>query len=138
MQKFRNILKNLETRKMAFYILFEIFQVNWIFVKNTVPITGGPHQCLQPRFETTKLVSSRVHFPGFNLANYFTWPSRVNQFSEGNSNENHSGNNMVQSMSLTNSFSGIGVRTSVSMVSSKSNSGGAEKSGNGGWPVRLL
>ena len=45
---------------------------------------------------------------------------------------------MVQSMSSTNSFSGTGVQTSVPMVSSNSNGGGAGKSGNGGWPVRLL
>jgi len=76
--------------------------------------------------------------PSLMATNNPTWPSRVNQFNEGNSNENNSGNNMVQSMSSTNSFSGTGVRTSVSMVSSNSNGGGAGKSGNGGWPVRLL
>ena len=76
--------------------------------------------------------------PSLMATNNPTWPSRVNQFNEGNSNDNNSGNNMVQSMSSTNSFSGTGVRTSVSMVSSNSNGGGAGKSGNGGWPVRLL
>ena len=71
-----------------------------------------------------------------------TWPSRVNQINEANSDNNSAaGNNMVQSMSSTKSFSGTGVRTSVSMVSSVSSTGVgiAGKSGaSGGWPIRLL
>ena len=99
------------------------------------------------QFLAWKLLISHFHLiflqalrmgPSLMATNNPTWPSRVNQFNEGNSNENNSGNNMVQSMSSTNSFSGTGVRTSVSMVSSNSNGGGAGKSGNGGWPVRLL
>ena len=44
----------------------------WISQKTNIR-----HQCLQTRFETTRLVSSRVHFPGFSLANYFSRLTRL-------------------------------------------------------------
>ena len=35
------------------------------------------YQCLQPRFKATSLVSSRVYFPGFSLANYISRLTRL-------------------------------------------------------------
>ena len=45
-------------------------------LKNLI-IHYAVHQCLQPRFETTRLVSSRAHFCSFSLANYFSRLTRL-------------------------------------------------------------